>query len=135
MPERRSDCPLSIGLELFGDKWTLLILRDLLFKKLSTFKEFENSGERIATNVLSDRLQRLQEQGIVTSQRHETDARVVTYLPTGKGLDLLPVMVEIILWSAKYEKTAAPPKMIEKMTNDRDAFIDSVRARFTGPSA
>lgn len=128
--DRRSDCPLSIGLEIFGDKWTLLILRDLMFKKLTTFKEFEGSGERIATNVLSDRLQRLQEQGIVTSERLSTDARVVAYRPTGKGLDLLPVLVEIILWSAKYENTAAPPKLIDRMTNDRDTFIESVRARF-----
>lgn len=128
--DRRSDCPLSIGLEIFGDKWTLLILRDLMLKKMSTFKEFEGSGEQIATNVLSDRLQRLQEQGIVTSERLRSDARVIAYRPTEKGLDLLPVLIEIILWSAKYETTAAPPMMIEKLTNDRDTFIQSIRARY-----
>lgn len=129
--DRRSECPLSIGLEIFGDKWTLLILRDLMLKKLTTFKEFEGSGEEIATNILSDRLQRLQQQGIVTSERLPTDGRVVAYHPTAKGLDLLPVLVEIILWTAKYEKTAAPPKLIEKITNDRASFIASIRARFT----
>jgi DNA-binding HxlR family transcriptional regulator len=129
--ERRSDCPLSIALEIFGDRWTLLILRDLMFKGLTTFKEFQESGEEIASNILTDRLQRLQEQGIVTGTRSSTDARVVTYRPTEKGLDLLPVLVEIVLWSAQYEKTAAPPKLIERMSKDRDGFIQQIRTRFT----
>lgn len=105
--ERRSDCPLSIALEIFGDRWTLLILRDLMFKGLKTFKEFLGSGEQIASNILTDRLQRLQEQGIVSGTRSPADARVVTYRPTEKGLDLLPVLIEIVLWSARHEKTAA----------------------------
>ena len=128
--DRRSQCPLSIALEIFGDRWTLLILRDLMFKKLKTFKEFQESGEEIATNVLADRLQRLQEQGIVTGERSPIDARVVNYTPTSKGLDLLPVLVEIVLWSARYEKTAAPAKLIERMTNDRSRFINEMRGRF-----
>ncbi len=129
--QRRSDCPLSIALEIFGDKWTLLILRDLMLKKLKTFKEFQESGERIATNVLSDRLERLRKQGMVTAARSSVDARVVTYHPTAKGLDLLPVLVEMVLWSAQYEKTAAPPKMIEKMTKDKEGFIQELRERFS----
>jgi DNA-binding HxlR family transcriptional regulator len=128
--DRRSGCPLSIGLEIFGDKWTLLILRDLLFKKLKTFKEFQESGEHVASNILADRLQRLQEQGIVTGQRSATDARVVTYRPTSKGLDLLPILVEVILWSARHEKTAAPPKLIAKMTGNKEGFIRDIRQQF-----
>lgn len=128
--DRRSQCPLSIALEIFGDRWTLLILRDLMFKKLKTFKEFQESGEEIATNVLADRLQRLQEQGIVTGERSPIDARVVNYTPTSKGLDLLPVLVEIVLWSARYEKTVAPAKLIERMTDDRSRFINEMRGRF-----
>ncbi len=128
--ERRSDCPLSIALEIFGDRWTLLILRDLMFKGLRTFREFQESGEEIASNILTDRLQRLQEQGIVAGTRSPTDARVITYRPTQKGLDLLPVLVEIVLWSASYEKTAAPPKLLERMTKDREAFIQQIRNRF-----
>jgi DNA-binding HxlR family transcriptional regulator len=128
--ERRSDCPLSIALEIFGDRWTLLILRDLMFKGLRTFREFQESGEEIASNILTDRLQRLQEQGIVAGTRSPTDARVITYRPTQKGLDLLPVLVEIVLWSASYEKTAAPPKLLERMTKDREAFIQQIRSRF-----
>ncbi len=129
---RRSDCPLSIALEIFGDKWTLLILRDLMLKRLQTFKEFQESGEQIATNVLADRLQRLQKQGLVTGERSTCDARVVTYRPTAKGLDLLPVLVEIVLWSARHETTAAPAKLIEKMTKDRVGFIQEMRGRFAG---
>lgn len=129
--ERRSDCPLSIALEIFGDRWTLLILRDLMFKGLQTFKEFLASGEDIASNILTDRLQRLQEQGIVSGTRSPMDARVITYRPTEKGLDLLPVLIEIVLWSARYEKTAAPPKLLERMTRDRDGFARQVRTRFT----
>jgi DNA-binding HxlR family transcriptional regulator len=128
--ERRSECPLSIALEIFGDRWTLLILRDLMFKKLKTFKEFLESGEEIATNVLADRLQRLLEQGIVTSERSASDARIVTYTPTPKGLDLLPVLVEIVLWSARYEKTAAPAKLIERISKDRGGFIKEISERF-----
>lgn len=129
---RRSDCPLSIGLELFGDKWTLLILRDLMIKGMKTFKEFQHSGEGIASNILSDRLKRLIDLKIITNEQSESDARALTYQPTEKGLDLLPILVEIILWTAKYEKTAAPAKMIEKMTCRKDEFVNSIRHRFEG---
>ena len=128
--DRRSDCPLSIALELFGDRWTLLVLRDLMFKRLKTFKEFLDSGERIASNVLADRLRRLQEHGIIDSVRSTTDARVVIYRPTAKGLDLLPVLIEMVLWSARYEKTAAPAKMIERMSTARKGFIQHIRGQF-----
>ncbi len=127
---RRSDCPLSVALEIFGDRWTLLILRDLLLKQFTTFKQFQTSGEGIATNILSDRLRLLQDQGIITSSRSETDARVITYRPTEKGFQLLPTLIEIILWMVKYEKTAAPEKLVKKMTNDRDGFIREIRKRF-----
>lgn len=132
--ERRSDCPLSIALEIFGDRWTLLILRDLMFKGLRTFKQFQESGEQIASNVLASRLQRLKDQGIVTGERSSSDARVVTYRPTTKGLDMLPVLVEIVLWSARYERTAAPRKLLERMINDRERFIGEIRQRLAEPS-
>lgn len=119
-----------MALEIFGDRWTLLILRDLLFKGFRTFKEFQASGEGIATNILSDRLQMLQDQGIISGEKSEADARVITYRPTEKGLELLPTLVEIILWIVKYEKTAAPPKMITRMSRDREGFIRDVRQRF-----
>lgn len=128
---RRSGCPLSIALETFGDKWTLLILRDLLFKQATTFKEFQSSDEQIASNILADRLARLTTAGIISSARSPDDSRVILYRPTSKGLDLLPVLVEVILWSARYEQTAAPAKLLQRMRDDRAGFIQAVRDRFT----
>ncbi len=127
---RRSSCPLSIALEIFGDKWTLLILRDLLFKRATTFKDFQASDEQIASNILADRLSRLSTAGIVASDRSPDDARVILYRPTTKGLDLLPVLVEAILWAARYEKTAAPAKILKRMREDREGFIQAIRQQF-----
>jgi DNA-binding HxlR family transcriptional regulator len=132
--EWRSNCPLNIALEIFGDRWTLLILRDLYFKGASTFGEFQGSSEGIATNILTDRLKKLTAQGILVSERSAQDARIVTYRPTPKGLDLLPVMVEMIVWAARYEKTAAPRKLMERMLHDRESFIAETVARFVGKS-
>jgi len=122
---------LSIALEIFGDKWTLLILRDLLFKRASTFKDFQASEERIASNILADRLARLAAAGIITSDRSPDDARVVLYRPTSKGLDLLPVLVEAILWAARYEKTAAPAKLLKRMREERESFVQGIRKQFS----
>ncbi|MCA9099357.1 MAG: winged helix-turn-helix transcriptional regulator, partial [Planctomycetaceae bacterium] len=93
------------------------------------------SGEGIATNILADRLQLLQDQGIIVGQRSPDDARVITYQPTEKGLELLPTLIEIILWVVKYEKTAAPAKLITRMSQDREGFIREIRQRFSAPKA
>lgn len=126
----RSGCPLNVALEVFGDRWTLLILRDLMFKRFSTFRQFQDSGEGIATNILSDRLKKLQEQGIIAGERSASDARVIEYRPTTKGLDLLPVLIEMILWAARYEQTAAPAAILRRMRNDREAVVREIRERF-----
>lgn len=126
----RSTCPLNIALEIFGDRWTLLVLRDLLLKQLTTFREFQQSGEGIASNILSDRLKKLIEQGIICSEKSPDDARVLHYRPTPKGLDLLPVILEMIIWADRYEETAAPPKLMRRLVADRDSFLAEIRARF-----
>src|SRR6266480_8077898 len=72
-PKRRSGCPVSISLELFGDRWSLLIIRDLMVRGLRTFREFQESGEGIATNILADRLRKLEAAGIITAEAEETD--------------------------------------------------------------
>lgn len=134
-PQHRSNCPLNIALEIFGDRWTLLILRDLIFKQFTTYKEFQESGEGIATNVLADRLKLLQEQAIIVGERSATDARIICYRPTKKGLDLLPIMIEMIIWADQYEDTAAPAKIIRRLKEDRAAFMSEIRKRFlVGPS-
>src|ERR1700691_4435 len=86
--ERRSGCPVSISLEIFGDRWSLLIIRDLMVRGYRTFKEFQGSGEGIATNILADRLRKLKANGIITAEPEQSDGRRVNYRLTEKGIDL-----------------------------------------------
>lgn len=128
---RRSDCPLNVALELFGDRWSLLIVRDLMFRDRHGYKEFLKSEERIASNILADRLRRLECGGIIEKQPDAADARRLRYRLTAKGVDLAPVLVEMILWAARHEKTAAPPETLHEMTNNRAQFIAELRARWS----
>jgi DNA-binding HxlR family transcriptional regulator len=125
---RRSDCPLNVCLEIFGDQWTLLIVRDLLFKKQHEFKDYLAAKEKIASNVLSDRLRRLEEHGIITKSVHPTDARRVDYRLTEKGLDLAPLLFEMALWAAKHEVTDAPTPLLRRMSTDRESLLAELRA-------
>lgn len=127
---RRSDCPISIALELLGDVWSLLIVRDLMFKDQRTYNGFLESGEGIASNILADRLRKLEAAGIVRKQRDASDARRFTYRLTAKGIDLAPVLVELVIWSARYEQTAAPAATVRAMRSDREAFVAGVRERW-----
>jgi DNA-binding HxlR family transcriptional regulator len=126
---RRSGCPISIALELFGDTWSLLIVRDLMFKGLHTFNEFLNAGEGIASNVLTDRLARLEAAGIIAKHADPQDARRYRYELTPKGVDLAPAMIEIVLWSARHTDTDAPAATIKRMRTKRAAVIEEVRKR------
>lgn len=128
VPERRSDCPLNACLEIFGDRWSLLIVRDLLFKKRHEFKDFLAAKEGIATNVLAERLRRLELSGIITKGRHPSDARKIDYRLSEKGLDLAPILVEMAIWAAKHETTAAPPALMHRISNDRQSFLAELRA-------
>ena len=124
---RKSDCPIHFGLEIFGDRWTLLILRDLLFKGKKYYGDFLASEEKIATNILADRLSSLERNGIVTRQPDENHKSKLIYRLTPKGLDLLPMMTEIILWSAKYdEHTAADTGFVEAAINNRKELYAAV---------
>src|SRR5512143_3735715 len=91
--ERRSGCPVSISLEMLGDRWSLLIVRDLMVRGYRTFKDFEGSSEKIATNILADRLKKLEAAGIVEAELEKTDRRRVNYRLTEKGIDLAPVLL------------------------------------------
>jgi len=128
--KRRSGCPLSISLELFGDRWSLLIVRDLMVRGFRTFKQFQGSGEGIATNILADRLHKLAEAGIITAEIEETDGRRVNYRLTEKGIDLAPVLLELLMWATRHEETAAPRALIDQMENNREAFLAEVRQRW-----
>jgi DNA-binding HxlR family transcriptional regulator len=99
----RSHCPVSLALEAIGDRWSLLVLRDLVLRGKRRFQEFLNSEERIATNVLADRLARFERQRLVVRRDDPHDRRQTYYAPTQKALDLLPVIFAMARWSAKYD--------------------------------
>jgi DNA-binding HxlR family transcriptional regulator len=135
MPEkskskRRSGCPVSISLEQFGDRWSLLIIRDMMVRGYHSFKQFQESGEGISSNILADRLKTLEAAGILITEPEETDARRVNYRLTQKGIDLAPVMLELLIWGAKYEATAAPCGLIEQMENCREEVLAETGRRW-----
>jgi len=124
---RKSDCPVHFALEVFGDAWSLLIIRDLMFKNRRTYTEFLRAEEGIATSVLADRLVRLEEDGIIA--RDQKPGGGVSYRLTPKGVDLAPVMVEIIGWSAKHDaRTAAEKKFVRRLRSDRRGLLADLRA-------
>lgn len=123
----RSNCPISYALDFFGDKWSLLIIRDLVFDQKRFYKEFLQSKERIATNILSDRLKKLEGAGIIQSKVYEQLKTQKEYSLTTKGKDLIPVLVEIILWSAKHDKDlAVTAEFVQKATDYRNKVIENL---------
>lgn len=128
--KRRSGCPVSISLEVLGDRWSLLIVRDLMVRGLTGFKGFQESGEGIATNILADRLQKLESTGIVAAETNATDGRRVNYRLTRKGIDLAPVVLDLLIWGARYEGTGAPCAMITKLEKHRKELLAEVRRRW-----
>lgn len=122
--ENRSECPISSMLDIFGDKWSLLIIRDMMFFNKSTYGEFSKSEEKIATNILASRLLTLEENGIIQKLEHPESKAKVLYVLTVKGIDLLPILVEIQTWSAKYFSIPDEIKALIKEGNkDREKFI------------
>lgn len=101
-----------------------------LFMGSIAYRDFLDSEEKIATNILAERLRRLETHGIVEKRPNEEDARRIDYRLTAKGIDLAPVLIEIIVWAARYEDTAAPPTVIREMTQNRDGFIANLRQRW-----
>lgn len=129
--QRRSGCPISFALDVLGDKWTLLVLRDLLLKGKHHYREFLEAGENIATNILSDRLKRLEAEGLLTKDRDQDNRKQVIYQPTKKSLALLPVLIEVAYWGATHDpKTAAPRDFVRTTRRDRDAMFVKIRKRF-----
>ncbi len=126
---RRSDCPVHFALEAFGDPWSLLIIRDLMFKGRTRYTDFLKAEEGIATNVLADRLARLEEHGIVEKQ-DAVRGSSGSYRLTTKGIDLLPIMLEIIAWSAKHDsKTAADRSFVQRLRGNRDGLRADIHAQ------
>ena len=130
LARRRSDCPISFALDLFGDRWTLLVIRDLAFKGKNSFSDFLASDEGIARNVLADRLASLETAGFIEKQPHPDDLRRSIYTLTDRGLGLIPVLVEMILWSAREDPdTGAEADFIREATEDREGLIRRLQRR------
>jgi DNA-binding HxlR family transcriptional regulator len=95
-----------------------------------TFRDFEHAGERIATNILADRLRRLRRADIVQAERDPSDRRQKQYRLTEKGIDLAPMLLELLIWGAKHEKTGAPEKLVSEMARNRAAVLEETRRRW-----
>ena len=115
---------------MLGDRWSLLIVRDLMVRGFRTFREFQESGEGIATNILSDRLKKLEAAGIIIGEPEETDGRKINYRLTKKGIDLAPLLLEIFVWAARHEETGASCGIIAEMEKHRDRVIAETRRRW-----
>jgi len=115
---------------MIGDRWSLLIVRDMMMRGFRTYREFLNSDEGIATNILADRLRKLEAGGIISTSRDPSDHRKLIYKLTQKGIDLGPVLLELALWSARYAETDAPKAMIEKIEKDRAGFLVEMRKKW-----
>ncbi len=124
---RQSGCPIAFTLDILGDKWSLLIIRDMVFLGKKYYGDFLESPEGIASNILADRLKRLDEQGIITKTDNPDNKKQAIYSLTEKGMDLLPMILEMILWGTKYDpETAAPPEFIHKLKKDKSAVLKEI---------
>jgi DNA-binding HxlR family transcriptional regulator len=121
---RRSDCPISCSLDVWGDKWSLLIIRDLMNAKQCTYGDFLKSAEGIATNILASRLLALEENGVIEKLSHPDSKAKVLYKLTSKGIDLLPLMIEIGIWSEKYYDIDKVKKAeIKEVKKNKEEYI------------
>ena len=122
--KQRSTCPISTSLDVLGDKWTLLILRDMVFAGKSTYGQFLQSTEKIATNILADRLAILESQGILTKTLAEDKKSKFTYRMTEKGVDIVPIIIELALWGSKHCSTVIDPGLLEELQTGKETAIE-----------
>jgi DNA-binding HxlR family transcriptional regulator len=128
----RSHCPVNFGLEVFGDRWALLILRDIVFRGKRTYGEFLRSEEGFATNILATRLEHLVDAGILEREGDDADGRKGVFTLTEKGLDLIPVMFEIVSWSAKYDSKSEArriPRLVELIRKNNRRISEKTKEK------
>jgi DNA-binding HxlR family transcriptional regulator len=121
--ERRSTCPINFSVEIFGDKWMLLILRDLMFNGKSSFLEFRASAEKISSAVLTERLNTLLDEGIVSKVVSPKNASKFLYLITDKGIELVPVMMEVLDWGSRYNPEGGPKSLLAQIKQNKNKAI------------
>ncbi|NOT99368.1 MAG: helix-turn-helix transcriptional regulator [Sideroxydans sp.] len=125
----RSVCPINLMLESLGDAWSLLIVRDMMFFGATRFNELRGAREKIASNILTDRLQKLEAAAIISKRNDPTDARKFIYELTEKGWDLAPILAEIVLWSHHYEDSDIPLEVVQSIQTDRAAFLAKIKSQ------
>ncbi len=127
--KRTSGCPIAYGLDIFGDRWSLLIIREIMLRGKRTYSEFLQAEEGIATNILIDRLKHLEAEGIVEKSRDPDNRRSFIYSLTRKGRDLAPVILEIVIWSGAHDdRPNARHEVLDKIRRDREGFEAQLRA-------
>lgn len=127
--KRQTGCPVAFGLDTFGDRWSLLVIREIMLRGKSTYSEFMEADEGIASNILIDRLKHLEAEGILEKARDPQNRRSFVYTLTEKGRDLAPILLEIILWSGKHDhRPVASRDVLEKIEADRVGYEASLRS-------
>jgi DNA-binding HxlR family transcriptional regulator len=126
--KQRSECPISYSLDVLGDKWTLLILRDMMFGNKSSYSEFLQSDEKIATNILADRLSSLECQGFINKIVASDKKSKYTYSLTEKGISLLPIIMEMTIWGAAYNPFGGNETLLNALKSDKVGTINKYRA-------
>ena len=114
----RSGCPVVFALDVFGDRWTLLVIRDMVLRGFTTYGEFLKAGEQISTNILADRLKRLEARGLVTKRQDPENRAKKRYTLSEQGLDLVPVLVEMMRWSAKHDPESPVSEGFRRQLDD-----------------
>jgi DNA-binding HxlR family transcriptional regulator len=127
-PKWRSGCPLNVSVEVVGDRWSLLIIRDMMLRGFRSYKQFLDSYEGIATNILADRLRKLAAHGIITAKTDPADGRKLIYQLTPKGIGLAPVMTELVLWAAEHEETENP-ELVRLIKAGKQEFLAGIYKR------
>jgi DNA-binding HxlR family transcriptional regulator len=126
--EVRSHCPINFTLEHFGDKWSLLIIRDLMFKGKRHYNEFLEAGEKVSTSVLGDRLRKLEEMGIISKGEDAVKKSRIRYSLTQKGIDLLPILLELIIWGGLNDDlTESPKEFMDQAVNNKEALVKQIK--------
>ncbi len=127
----RSHCPVTFAVDVIGDKWSLLILRDMILWGKKFYQDFLEAEEAISTNILADRLHKLESSGLIQKQEDPENKKRFIYSPTEKALDFIPVILEIIKWSVKYDPdTNAPMSKVNEIKNNPEQYIKMIRAKF-----
>lgn len=119
----RSDCPISYTLDFIGDKWTLLVLRDMMFAGKSAYGDFLQSDEKVATNILADRLNMLVANGFITKTASTENKTKFVYNLTEKGISLLPVVIELSIWGSKNNPVAQNTELVTFLKKDKEKTI------------